>query len=278
MSFGKIETVVLIGAGNMASHLGPALVSKGIRVAELHNRTEERGMALAARLGAAFIPDIRDITSDADLYIIAVADTAISQAVDTLKLNDRLVVHTSGTISMETLSQVSGNIGVFYPLQTFSSSRSVGFAGIPVCLEANTVTGKLKLEELARKLTDIVYFIDSEQRRLLHLAAIFASNFANFMNVVAFDLLESNGISFDILKPLIAQTAENVRHGHPFNFQTGPAFRGDMQVLDDHRELLSSHPGYLEIYNNGYTNDGFICWFKHDRINSRNYLLCSCIR
>ena len=116
-----------------------------------------------------------------------------------LKLEERLVVHTSGTMEMELLSHVSDSYGVFYPLQTFSTSRSAGFRGIPVCLEANTEPVRLQLEELARKLTDNVYFIDSEQRKLLHVAAVFASNFTNFMNAVAEDLLGSQGITFELL-------------------------------------------------------------------------------
>ncbi len=239
----------MIGAGNVASHLGMALVGQGIRVVELYNRTPERGRDLAARLGAAYIGDISAVSRSADLYIFAVADNAIAPLAALLKLDDNLVVHTSGTMEMELLSQASGSFGVFYPLQTFSTSRSAGFRGIPVCLEANRVSGRLQLEELARKVTDNVYFIDSDQRKRLHVAAVFASNFTNFMNTVAEELLGSQGITFDLLKPLIAQTAENVKHGHPFHFQTGPAYRGDQQVLDKHRELLKDHPDYLEIYN-----------------------------
>lgn len=249
MQHGNIEEVVLIGAGNVASHLGMALVGQGIRVVELYNRTPARGRELAARLGAAFIPDTGSLTRTADLYIFAVADAAIAPLASMLKLEERLVVHTSGTMEMELLSHVSDSYGVFYPLQTFSTSRSAGFRGIPVCLEANTEPVRLQLEELARKLTDNVYFIDSEQRKLLHVAAVFASNFTNFMNAVAEDLLGSQGITFELLKPLIAQTADNVKHGHPFHFQTGPAYRGDEQVLSRHRELLKDHPGYLEIYD-----------------------------
>ncbi len=249
MQHQNIEEAVLIGAGNVASHLGMALVGQGIRVVELYNRTPARGRELATRLGAAFIPAIGELTRSADLYIFTVADAAIAPLAALLRLDDKLVVHTSGTMEMELLSQVSDSFGVFYPLQTFSTSRTAGFRGIPVCLEANTTMARLQLEEVARKLTDNVYFIDSDQRRLLHVAAVFASNFTNFMNTVAEELLGSEGITFELLKPLIAQTAENVKHGHPFHFQTGPAFRGDEQVLSSHRELLKDHPGYLEIYD-----------------------------
>ena len=245
----QIQEVVLIGAGNMATHLGLALVGQGIKVVEVYNRTPGTGKNLAVLLDANFISEVNAITRTADLYILAVADTAIATLIGSLRLNDKLVVHTSGAVEMEILSQVSENIGVFYPLQTFSVCRTTGFHGIPVCLEANTAQGRQQLEYLAKRLTDIVHFVDCANRKLLHLSAVFAANFTNFMVTVAEDLLLSQGIPFELLKPLIRQTAENISHGHVFQHQTGPAYRGDHEVLANHRALLANHPDYLEIYN-----------------------------
>ena len=233
----------------MASHLGLELVKQGTKVVEVYNRTPATGKELAVRLGATFIADIYAITNKADLYILAVADSAIAPLVDSLSLNDKLVVHTSGAMAMKILEQVSENIGVFYPLQTFSPSLKTGFRGIPVCIEANTMQGRQQLEDLAIRLSSIVYFVDSDNRKLLHLSAIFASNFTNFMYTVAEDLLLSHELPFELLKPIIGQTAENFSHGHVFQYQTGPAFRGDHHVLAKHRELLANHPDYLEIYD-----------------------------
>ncbi len=233
----------------MASHLGLALVGQGIKVVEVYNRTPGTGKNLADRLDARFIADINAITRTADLYVLAVADSAITTLIGSLRLKDKLVVHTSGAVEMEILSQVSENIGVFYPLQTFAACRETGFRGIPVCLEANTEQGKQQLEDLAKKLTDIVHFVDSGNRKLLHLAAVFAANFTNFMVTVAEDLCLAQGIPFELLKPLIRQTAENISHGNVFQHQTGPAYRGDHDVLANHRALLANHPDYLEIYN-----------------------------
>ena len=249
MALRSIQDVVILGAGNMASHLGWELVKQGIKVAEVYNRTPGTGKELAVKLGANFIADIRAITNLADLYILAVADSAIAPLVELLRLNDKLVVHTSGTMEMKILSPVSENIGVFYPLQTFSPGRTTEFRGIPVCVETNTGQGKQQLEDLATRLKSIVYFIDSDNRKLLHLSAVFASNFTNFMYTVAEDLVLSNGIPFELLKPLISQTAENVSRGHVFQHQTGPAFRNDHLVMARHRELMANHPDYLEIYD-----------------------------
>jgi len=245
----SIGCVVLIGAGNLALHLGQALVQQVIRVVEVYNRSAAKGEELAGRVGADFIPEISKITTQADLYIMAVADAAIMPIAESLQLGDRLLVHTSGTMDMMLLSKASVQVGVFYPLQTFPAGRPTGFSGVPVCLESNSAEGKFRLEEVARKLTDMVYFVDSDQRKLLHLSAVFACNFTNFMYTVAEDLLTSNSMPFELLKPLIAHTAENAVRGDVFRHQTGPAVRGDQPVLDIHRSLLAGHPEYLEIYN-----------------------------
>jgi predicted short-subunit dehydrogenase-like oxidoreductase (DUF2520 family) len=233
----------------MASQLGSALAALGLTIVEVCNRTPGHGMALAARLGAVFTPEITRVSGDADLYILAVSDSAIASVADSLHLSGRLVVHTAGTIGLDVLKCVSENIGVFYPLQTFSPLHPTGFRNVPICLEASTESGGAQLEELARKLSDVVKFIDSDQRRLLHLAAVFSSNFTNFMYTVAEDLTNTAGIPFDLLTPLINKTAGNAGLGDVFSHQTGPAIREDMPVLERHRALLANNPDYLELYN-----------------------------
>jgi len=247
--FRNIENVVLVGAGNVAAHLGLALASQGIRIVEVCNRTPGTGQDLADRLGATFIADIMAITKAADLYILAVSDSAIATLAGSMHLNDKMVVHTSGTTGMNVLANISENIGVFYPLQTFSPGRATMFRGIPVCLESNSPEGEQQLRKLAERLTDIVQFLDSDHRKLLHLSAVFASNFTNFMYTIAEDLIIAHGIPFELMKPLISHTAEIARQEDVFRQQTGPALRGDLDVLSSHRKLLAEHPDYLEIYN-----------------------------
>ena len=245
----RIQDIILIGAGNLATHLGPALMRCGFNVLQVYNRSSEKGRKLALRVGAEFIADPVDLSPDADLYILAVADSAIGMVSKSLSLKNHLLVHTAGTIPMNILSASSENYGVFYPLQTFSQKRSIDFRTVPLCIEANSKISENQLLDLARTLSSKVQVVDGEQRKMLHLSAVFASNFTNFMQVIAADLLIENDLSFELLKPLIKQTMQNVRKGHVFSHQTGPAFRGDHAVLDKHRELLAAHPGYLEIYN-----------------------------
>ncbi len=239
----------MIGAGNLATHLGLALSGCGFRVMQVYNRTSSKGMKLASVIGAEFISDPGMLRQDSDLYILAVTDTMIGEVANSLPLKDQLLVHTAGTIEMSILSAASGNYGVFYPLQTFSGRRKIDFKKIPICVEANSKDAEDQIFEMAGKLSNQVQVIDSHNRKMLHLSAVFASNFTNFMQVIAEVLLIENNISFSLLKPLIRQTMLNVRKDHLFRYQTGPAYRGDHNVLDAHRELLASHPEYLELYN-----------------------------
>jgi predicted short-subunit dehydrogenase-like oxidoreductase (DUF2520 family) len=245
----RIEDIVMIGAGNLATHLGLALSASGFNVIQVHNRTSTKGKKLASAIGAEFIVDPGALSQDADLYILAVTDIMIGRVANSLPLNDQLVVHTAGTIEMNILASASINYGVLYPLQTFSGQRKIDFKRVPICVEANSKDAENQIFKLATRLSNQVQIIDSQNRKMLHLSAVFASNFTNFMQVIAEGLLNEHNISFSLLKPLIRQTMLNVRKGHLFRYQTGPAYRGDHNVLDAHRELLASHPEYLELYN-----------------------------
>ncbi|MCX6305660.1 MAG: DUF2520 domain-containing protein [Bacteroidetes bacterium] len=249
MQGAQIHEIVIIGAGRLATHLGVAFYKHGLNVVQVYNRTPERGIRLAEKIGAAFTDKIREIESTADLYILAVSDSTIEELAHKLQLDNKLVVHTSGTVEIDILAPISKNTGVFYPVQTFTNNRRVDFRGIPLCIEANSAASEELLTELAKKLSQHVYSLASDKRRLLHLGAVFASNFTNFMYAVSEELLLSGEIPFNLLEPLIIQTVRNINHGNLIQSQTGPAVRGDMKVLETHRALLSGHPDYLEIYN-----------------------------
>ena len=245
----KIQKIVIIGAGRLANCLGLAFLKQGLNIVQIYNRTPARGRKLAGRIGADFTGDIYEISPDADCYILAVSDSAIEEMALKLRLKEKLVAHTSGTMEMNVLAQISKNFGVFYPVQTFSPNSRVDFRKVPVCVEGNSAVSEQELGELANKLSGSVYFLSSEKRRILHLGAVFTSNFTNFIHAPTEEFLLAHEIPFDLLQPLILQTARNVKHGKLMQFQTGPAVRGDIKVLDKHREMLSSHPDLLEIYN-----------------------------
>lgn len=249
MQAAKTQEIVIIGAGRLATHLGLAFDKAGLNVVQVYNRTPEKGRRLAVKIGASFATDIQDIILNADVYILAVADSVLEDLALKLHMKNKLVVHTSGTMQMDILAPISKNIGVFYPVQTFSQGNRIDFRKIPVCIEGNSKASEEKLTILAKKLTQSVHCLNSDKRRLLHLGAVFACNFTNFMFAVTEEFLLAHEIPFSLLEPLILQTARNAKRGNLFQSQTGPAMRGDLKVLDKHRELLSGYPDYLEIYN-----------------------------
>ena len=245
----KIQNVVIIGAGNLATHLALALHRKGINVIQILNRTRSAGEKLARRVRAGFNDDFSAADFRADLFILAVSDSAIGEVADRLRLEDQLLVHTSGSVDMSVLAGASSGIGVFYPLQTFSKEQRINFSNIPVCIEANTRENEDKLLQLARLISTKVQLLSSPQRKVLHMTAVFAGNFSSFMYTIAEDLLKKHGIPFSLLKPLIMQTAANAKHEDVFSRQTGPAVRGDTRILDEHLEMLAKHGVYMEIYD-----------------------------
>ncbi len=240
--------VVILGSGNVGTHLGRAFIAGGNDVLQVYSRRMESATKLAGELGCAFTTRTDSLNTAADVYVIAVTDDAIADLAARFPLKEKLLVHTSGTTPMDVLQTGSSRIGVFYPLQTFSKEVPVSFRNIPVCLEAAAGSDMQQLEILARSLTGKVYRIDSTDRQKLHVAAVFACNFVNHMYAVAADILEEQGLPFDLLRPLIEETARKVMTGEPDDMQTGPARRKNQKVLDKHSELLAENPEYRSLY------------------------------
>jgi len=245
-----IENVVIIGAGNLATQLALALFDKNIRLKQVFSRKIESARELAEKVSSGFTNDLSELIIDADLYIVAVKDSAIPEVLENLKLReDKLIVHTAGSVPMNILEGFSNNYGVFYPLQTFSRSRKVDFSNIPICIEANHPANYMKLETLGKKLSVSVTQINSEERKTLHLAAVFANNFVNHLYAIGADILQTKKLDFELLKPLIAETAAKVRELLPIDAQTGPAKRYDQTIINAHLNALDSRPEYQKIYS-----------------------------
>lgn len=237
-------SAVIIGGGNVANHLIKAFTrADGIHLKQIHARNKHSLNLLETEIEV--IDDLSAL-AEADVYIIAISDDAISGFSAQLKLKNKLVVHTSGSVAMEAL-QTSANKGVFYPLQTFSKAKPVNFREIPICLEAENENDYKILENLAISISDKVYSIDSNQRKYIHLAAVFVNNFVNYMYKIGNDICLQNNIPFDILHPLIKETAEKITDADPVTVQTGPARRNDKKTIANHIELLTGRE--KEIYN-----------------------------
>lgn len=218
-------SVLIVGNGNVAYHLYNAfLQAEGIAVAQINSRHLEN------------VPE-------ADVTIIAVSDDAIAQV--SRKINNSLVVHTSGACALEELKNLTRK-GVFYMLQTFSKEKDLDFSEVPFCLESENSEDYKLLKTLANSIGKKIYKINSYQRKIVHVAAVFANNFTNHLYKIANDICNKNDVSFDILKPLIKETAAKIKTLSPDKAQTGPAIRNDRTTIKNHLDLLTKEQ--QEIY------------------------------
>ena len=243
----SIASITFIGSGNLATHLLTNLFHKGFLIHEVYSKTIENATLLASKCNAKPTNNLQQISDKSDIYIICIKDDFIGEVIQNFPFKNKLVVHTSGSVSIEDLTSFD-NYGIFYPLQTFSKEKEVNMFNVPFCIEANTKIIADRLVELAESLSENVYLINSEQRKKLHLAAVFACNFTNYMYQIANDITRKNDIDFDILKPVILETAKKIQKNTPKSMQTGPAKRKDEVVIKKHLEMLSNLPEYQEIY------------------------------
>ncbi len=236
--------IVLFGAGNVVSHLCTIFEkTSGIEVIQVYNRNQNSLSGLPENIDKT--TSIYEI-KDADIYIIALPDDVISDFSESISFINKLVVHTSGSVAMEALSDKNRK-GVFYPLQSFSKNKGVDFSEIPICLEASNNSDVKFLKELGNKISKTVVEISSEERKKLHLSAVIVNNFVNYLYKVGSDLLAENSLSFDLLIPLIKETAYKVESLTPFEAQTGPAKRNDKKTIEKQLHLLKDSP-HKELY------------------------------
>lgn len=250
MTENRSVPIVFIGAGNLAVNLALALHQKGFDIVQVYSRTEEPARSLAEKINSEWTIDLEEVTTQAELYIVSLKDSALVELFPQIaKGKERaLLVHTAGSISMDVWVGEATRYGVLYPMQTFSKQRIVDFKEIPFFIEANQREDVELLKSVASVLSDKVFEADSVQRRSLHLAAVFACNFTNHMYVLTADLLEKYRLPFDVMLPLIDETARKVHELPPLAAQTGPAVRNDEEVMNKHLEMLSEWPEMKEIY------------------------------
>ncbi|WP_374951714.1 Rossmann-like and DUF2520 domain-containing protein [Mucilaginibacter sp.] len=240
--------ITIIGSGNVATHLAAAFKNAGHRLVQICSPTMHNAALLAYHVGAEAIDDLADINADTDIFIISAKDDAIAAVASGLAQFNKLVVHTSGAVHLEAIRHFTDNAGVFYPLQTFSKTKELDFRSVPLCIEGADDSITKQLEELARSVSNNVYRINSDQRKVLHLAAVFACNFTNHLYSVSQQLLAGSELSFDMLRPLIAETADKVKAHSPVDVQTGPAVRNDVQTMARHLQMLEDEPRLQAIY------------------------------
>ena len=242
--------IVLIGAGNLATHLGKALHAAGHDMVQVFSRTMQSAETLASLLDAEPLTDRAQVRDDADVYIFSVEDSALEQLISQLCGGEKKVfLHTAGSMPMSVFRGKALHYGVLYPMQTFSKQREVDFSIIPCFIEANDEFALKQIEGLAGQISHRVFQLSSEDRKYLHLSAVFACNFANHCYAASQELLQQHGIPFDVMLPLIDETAAKVHGMTPKEAQTGPAVRYDENVIGKQIQLLENQPYFQKIYD-----------------------------
>ena len=245
----KKYKISIIGTGNVATHLAKAFMKSGNEIVCVYGRSKENAKQLSEAVNSTFTTDISDVSLDVDLIIVAIIDDAIENVIKNITTDNTLIVHSSGTLAMDVFKNLSTNYGVFYPLQTFSKNKEVVFTEIPICIEANNDKNLNTLKKIGKSISNDIRKINSEQRKIIHIAAVFACNFTNHLYSIADEILENNGISFDIMKPLIRETSKKIESNKPIDVQTGPAKRKDFEIINNHLNQLKKHPELNKIYD-----------------------------
>ncbi|MFT3680620.1 MAG: DUF2520 domain-containing protein [Ferruginibacter sp.] len=240
--------IVLIGAGNAATVLGRRIKTAGHEILQVYNRGEAAARLLAQELTSDFTNNFDTITRDADIYIAALADSALPAIPKDLQLGQRIVVHTAGSVSKDVLREISGNYGVLYPLQSLRKENASAATEIPLLVDGSNEAVVKQLESFAGTISTKVRQADDETRLKLHAAAVIVNNFTNHLYSLTEDYCSKEQLDFTLLLPLIDETASRLHRYSARNMQTGPAVRKDMSTINRHLELLSVHPHLKEIY------------------------------
>lgn len=245
----KNKRVVLIGAGNVAHHLAPALLKAGVNLCQIYSRSIESARELGRKTGITYTADIFAVYPDCDIYIFCVSDDALLSLFKSIRMNkEALILHTSGSLPQSIFQYFVKRYGVLYPLQTFTKRRDLDFREIPLCIEGSNTEVLQEVRELAGLLSVRIEEISSEKRKYLHLAAVFANNFVNYLYGISGKILEKEGLDFSLVRPLIFETAHKVMLIAPENAQTGPARRGDENILNMHKALLKDDRALSNLY------------------------------
>jgi predicted short-subunit dehydrogenase-like oxidoreductase (DUF2520 family) len=242
--------VVVIGTGNAATVLGRLIVKCGHEIMQVYGRDKSITDKLALELGSSSINSFSEITTLADLYIVSVTDKAVNEVSEKLSKLPRIsgvIVHTSGSVPKEIFLNLSTNFGVLYPLQTLRK-ETVEIPKVPLLIDgSNRYTGDF-LALFAKSLSDTVITANDEERLKVHIAAVFCSNFTNYLYTLAQSFCSNENIAFDILLPLIEETARRLKISSPAQMQTGPAIRKDLTTIKKHLKSLENYPEQKEIY------------------------------
>ncbi|MCB0507502.1 MAG: DUF2520 domain-containing protein [Chitinophagales bacterium] len=244
----SIKKISFVGSGNVATHLAKAFSKKGILVHQIYSQTCDNSEILAWQSNAIYICELNELDLDVDLLIFAVKDDVIKKlAQEIIAKNPNLkMVHTSGSVSLEVFNGAV-NCGIFYPLQSFSKTKKINISEVPFLITSQQPEFKNELFALAHLLSDKVYEFTDEQRKHLHIAAVFVNNFSNHLFALAQDYCEKHQLDYQLLKPLIRETIAKIDVLLPKEAQTGPAKRDDVEIIQKHLNILQNEN--LDLFN-----------------------------
>lgn len=241
----KKQRVIMLGSGNVATSLAMAL-KDNCEIVQIYSRTMDNAKTLAQKVGCEAIEDLKKLDKKGDIYIISVTDDAIASIIDATPSNGALWIHTSGSTPIEVFKGKRERYGVLYPMQSFSKSRIVNMSEVHIFIEGNCDKVTHEINDFASTISENVHKATSQKRQQLHVAAVFACNFANHMFTLSSEVLNEAGLPFDAMLPLIKTTIEKLNHMTPQESQTGPAARGDIKIIEKHLSSLKGDK--REIY------------------------------
>ncbi len=242
----SVPKIVFIGSGNVATSLSEALKGN-YDILQVYSQTLVNARKLARVLGCAYTNDLKKISPEADIYIIAVKDDAIEQVCKKLSLKNKTVIHTSGSTGLKVLKKMSDNCGVLWPMYSFAGNAKLA-TGTSIFVEGSDKKTEILLTTLVKELKGKPYYLDSEKRAKIHMTAVFVNNFPNHLFTIAEILCKEAGIPFNLFLPLAKETVENLSKKSPALSQTGPASRNEKKIIGKQIKLLKSHPDNKEIY------------------------------
>lgn len=251
--------ITIIGLGNVGFHLAKVFAEKGYAIHQVFSSSANKEPDFVRAINAKIITKINQLDYSSDIFIFCLKDEVLPDILSQTSFTNQLLLHTAGSIDMHIFKGKSKNYGVFYPLQTFSKSREIDFQTVPICVEGSNHETEKRIRNFAESISKKVVDINSLQRKYIHLAAVFASNYSNAMYAIAQEILKEHQMDFDIIRPLIKETAEKVMEILPDKAQTGPAIRNDNETLINHLALLNDEEkktlyrliaGYIQRKNN----------------------------
>ena len=240
--------VTIIGTGNVATVLGKLILANNHSINQVYGRNIDAAILLANQLNAKPTNNLSGLNKESDIYVIAVADKSIASVCNDLKLEDKIVVHTAGSVSSIVLQNVSAIFGVLYPIQSLRKEMDIATVTIPFLIDGNNKSTQILIENFAKSLSNKVTSGNDVTRLQLHTAAVFSCNFVNYMYLQSANFCEANNIDFELLQPLIEETAFRLRTHHPKDVFTGPAVRKDLQTIEKHIDQLNSNLPAQELY------------------------------